>query len=256
MVKCSDTHLEIEHGWPISVEEYDEFPAKLKKRGFKFARRLLITDFILPMVFTNRLRIVRAWEDGGREHQHYIRCLKSHPLKGTELEDIRKEQERNLRWRQAQGFVIRAIDFLRAPVPHYSKVRDEYEGEYAGGLTTVARDRAVGLGEKSGRFLEVEATRNVSFDRRAAVKLNDNIADLGHSLLGDKRKNKSSYRKMLMSSIKHGEEIICDDAVHALMRQYQELLPKIRDASSLNELERLGTQLRRAGIRALRSSAA
>ena len=107
--RITNTHFEIECGWPISDEEHAALPANIAEKGFRFRRRLLITDFILPTLTTNRLRIMRIWEEGQKERVMFIRCVKNHPLKGETLEDIRKEREFT---RSYLGFDTGAINWV------------------------------------------------------------------------------------------------------------------------------------------------
>lgn len=244
-MKTCSKHKEIERAWPLDADEYDDLPKRLEKLGFRFRRRLLITDFVLPLITTYRTRIVRVWEDDD-EYVKFIRCSKAD----------RNEIECKLRWRQARGWVLRGVEYLRSPVPHYHKLRDEYEGVHDDESVTIARDHAVGLGEKSGFNMEVEAVRELPVSDEVVDEIDDRIIDLGHTIIGGERKFKPSYRKLVMSTASVGQQVVCGKALRDLRKQYDDLLPKIRDARSLAKAEQLGARLKRAGDRALRASAA
>ena len=252
--RITDTHYEIERGWPISPAEYNALPAKIAEEGFRFRRKHLISDFILPTLTTNRLRIVRTWEEGQKEQVRFIRCVKNHPLKGSEMEDVRKERESVLTWRQARAYILTSVQFLRAPVPFYSKLRDEYVGTYRGTVTTIARDNAVGLGRRSGRYMEAEVTRSLRLRPEAVTEIDENLSGLDEVILGEQRKTKKSYRKMLMATVLLGEEVSNDRALGRLLDRYDEMLERMRDARSLSNAARLGERLKQAGNTALRSA--
>lgn len=196
-------HLETEKGYPISSVEHGKLKKTLPALGFAFLKKSLITDFVAPSreQVTRRMRVenIEVASDGVTGVR-LIRCFKNHPIKGRSGRNVRMEDERCVKPATALAFILEVIEELDAPLPYYSKVRWLYRGAYEGLEMTISLDHATGIGAFSGCYIEIETLLPLSSTKAEVRKVLRIIAKLAGELLGGRRKEKISYRKMLGKS--------------------------------------------------------
>lgn len=193
-------HLETEKGYRISSVEHGKLKSGLPARGFAFLKKSRITDFVAPSQdqVTRRMRIENIMQaSDGITGIRCIRCYKNHPIKGRSGRNVRMEDEKCVKPATALAFVLNVIDELDAPVPYYSKMRWLYRGVYEGLEMTISLDHATGIGAFSGCYIEIETLMPLSSSKAEVRNVLRIIEKLAVELLGGKRKEKISYRKML-----------------------------------------------------------
>ncbi len=201
-------HLETEKGLPISKAEHRLLRSELPAIGFAFLKKSLITDFVIPTrgETTRRMRIEKIQKAAdGSKGIRCIRCFKMHPLKGRRGKHVRMEDEKCVKPRKALAFILTMIDELDARIPFYSKKRRLYRGVYEGVEMTISLDRAWGIGKFSGHYMEIETIQALDSTEEEVARVIELIDQLAQVLLGEKRKAKISYRKMLMKTWADGE---------------------------------------------------
>lgn len=218
-------HYEIERGFSLHRLQWRKLKRKAARIGLKFSRKLEITDFVIPSTgkSTRRLRVERTINSFGTVcGVKFVRCAKSHPVKGKVGRHIRHEREDEISLDAAISFVTRAVDKHEAAIPRYSKTRTEYTYAYAGYEMTVSFDHAVGLGRYSGHYLEIETIlpdKSPHIDDALAA-----IRSLSLLLLGKKRRGKISYRKMLMATWDHSKASSSSRKLARLRQEHRLLL--------------------------------
>ncbi len=201
-------HLETEKGYGISKAESRLLRRELQAMGFAFLKKSLITDFVIPTrgETTRRMRIenIKKAADGAKGI-YCIRCFKNHPIKGKRGKHVRMEDEKNVKPRKALTFILTMIGELGAPIPYYSKKRRLYRGVYEGYEMTISLDHAKGIGKFSGYYMEIETILPLDSKEEKVAEVIAIIEKLARVLLGERRKAKISYRKMLMKTWADGE---------------------------------------------------
>lgn len=221
-------HYEIERGFCLNRSQWRDLKRRSAQLRLKFSRKLKITDLVIPSTgkSTNRLRIERTVQSVDQVcGVKFLRCTKSHPLRGEIGEHIRHELEKEVSVDTALKFISRAVDKHEAAIPRYNKTRTEYTCTYGGFEMTVSLDHAFGLGRYSGRYMEIETTLPNGSTRVAdALAVIGNLAAL---LLGKKCRNKISYRKMVMETWNHRKASSSKKRLARLRDKHRRL---IRDA--------------------------
>lgn len=199
--KFNGAHFETEQGFKISKREYKALKLRLPELGFAFSKRAKITDFVIPTrgKVTRRMRIEKIGS-GDEAVTRCIRGFKNHPVKGKKGKHVRLEDEKLVKSGAALTFILDAMSRLKAPVPYYTKKRLHFQGKYEDLDFVITLDRAEGTGRYSGRYIEIETLLPLDSTKDDIKNALNVIATLAELLLGEKRKPKISYRKMLMKT--------------------------------------------------------
>ncbi len=238
-------HLETERGIKISKAEYHLLKQLLPWLGFAFAKKSLITDFVVPTKgdTTRRGRIENVQKSAnGETGLHCLRTFKNHPIKGKTGKHVRGEDEKEISAEKVLLFIMRHIDKLGAPIPYYAKKRWHFEGDYKGYTVTIALDHAHGLGKYSGYYMEVETILPEKTKRKKVRRALKAIVRLLKRLVGEHRRSKISYRRMLLSTWVQARKASSKKKVKKGARKakknYRKLLKKVTAAEgSLDQAE-------------------
>ena len=190
----STDHLEIERKFAISEEETRRIPSLLTARAFSAAGRVFMTDFFLPTVDGEMMRVRQERPEWSLPRVLFTRKQWVITAGG---ERERRECERQVRSAVAAIWLAVGRLIKGQPLLSFSKQRDLFTGTLADGEAVVSIDQVSGLGKYSGHYLEVEVLVPVAGDPTAARNA---IADLVAKLLANPEMVKRSYLDMLTES--------------------------------------------------------
>jgi hypothetical protein len=235
--KRAKAHLEIELSFIIDFETFVCLMFALPALGFAFTIRWLITDVVIPTVYacTNRVRIARILEAAdGATGRRCFRSFKCHPISGAKGRHVRKELEREIKFRRAVKLVCGALRTIRKAIPFYSKERWQFKGLFGGFDVTISLDKTAGLGDRSGYAVEFEIELPLkALDGPLVAQALAVLDQLAEWLLGQHRQLKISYRRMSKATWDPSK---IKGKPRRLQKIYRKLMKKIRKAHTLEEL--------------------
>ncbi len=193
--KAKKGHLEVERKFPISAQESESLPMKLRELGLKPDGSVHMTDTFIPSREAGEMMRVR--DERGSAGVKCVFTLKSWVETASGGRE-RKESETEV------GPLLRTIVVMlaRSASPSellsFSKERALFSGRHNEKDVVVSVDRVSGLGEFSGNFFEIECIVPLGEESSSAQSC---IYDLVEKIFGcAKQDEKRSYLDMLKIS--------------------------------------------------------
>jgi predicted adenylyl cyclase CyaB len=188
-------HLEIERKFSLAEIPVATVIERLKEEGFYLSGTLTDTDWFIPSrVKGEMLRLREEHKNGTVNHILTIKTWHDTTDGGKE----REEKEHKIR-SVTFFFLLYLGKFATSfKLLSFKKIRDIYVGDLEGNKAIVALDEASGLGEFSGRYLEIEVTT----PKEAPTKsVQTAILGLASRIATTAPEVRRSYRELLERSL-------------------------------------------------------